>query len=168
MSPESLSLLGGPILGPVGPLMFVVSFPWSSPLWVGWSGWLVPVVLCGRWSSALWSGPTFVLAPLVYVVFLACPGSNRRPLACRLVWLHRLLLQQSRGRSVLLLFYFYVLDIFRMLRSASASCYLLWKSLTVSMIVFGVYNSRPAGAWGVLMLILSRCFKTLRNIPCLI
>ena len=69
---------------------------------------------------------------------------------------------------VLLLFYFYVLDIFRMLRSASASCCLLWKSLTVSMIVFGVYNSRPAGACGVLMLILSRCFKTPRNIPCLI
>ena len=47
---------------------------------------------------------------------------------------------------VLFLFYFYVHDIFRMLRSASASCCLLWKSLTVSMIVFGVYNSRPAGA----------------------
>ena len=69
---------------------------------------------------------------------------------------------------VLLLFYFYVHDFFRMLRSASASCCLFWKSLTVSVIVFGVYNLRPAGARGVLMLILSCCFKTLRNIPCLI
>ena len=40
MSPESLSLLGGPILGPVGPLMFVVFFSVVFPI-VGWLVWVV-------------------------------------------------------------------------------------------------------------------------------
>ena len=135
----SLSLLGGPILGPVDPLMFVVFFsvaffPCGLAGLGGWSLWSCEAVgrrPSGRGRHSSW--------PFVYLLF-----SFRIPAPVSI------LLLVGKGCSTDInfskaevVFYFYVHDIFRML--PSASCCLFWKSMTASVIVLR-YIIRPLRA----------------------